>query len=498
MIDKESDLTSFTNAIDKMVAKNGHSWNELSDFYGINYKIREYTDSEIQRVLNSGSLEEQQKLSRNYFLKNGLYKQLIIYYATLLLYSGILIPNSVNGTSLSNSAIKKKYNAAIDYLDKINIPKVLTNFSIHSLVEGCYYGVIRSLSKTEFTILDLPIEYCRSYFKDFYGNDIIEFNVGYFDTINDKYVRDQALKVYPEVISSYYKRWIKKLRTISNWVRIPSDIAFCFPLFDDARPLFIDIIPAALDYDKAVGVEKERDLDEIRKIIVQHMPHLNDGTLVFEPDEAAVMHDGAVGMLSGNKNISVLTTYADVDSVVSKAASEANTNNLQKMYQNVYANAGTTSQIFAPEGSQAIPYSLKRGLSLMMMLAHKYESFISYIINQLFGNTNLNFTYKILPISYYNQSEYITDTLKLADKGYSFILPVLACGISQKELINIKKLENDLLKLDDLMVPLKSSYTESTSVSGNGPGAPEKKLEDKSPKTIQNENAIDNQGGQDG
>jgi hypothetical protein len=42
------------------------------------------------------------------------------------------------------------------------------------------------------------------------------------------------------------------------------------------------------------------------------------------------MHGGAVNMMKGNKNISVLTTYADVDAIVSKAASEATTNSLEK------------------------------------------------------------------------------------------------------------------------------------------------------------------------
>jgi len=64
-----------------------------------------------------------------------------------------------------------------------------------------------------------------------------------------------------------------------------------------------------------------------------------------------VMHAGAVGMMKGNKNISVLTTYADVDSVVSNTASEASTNALEKSLQNVYANAGVSGQLFAPTGS---------------------------------------------------------------------------------------------------------------------------------------------------
>ena len=108
----------------------------------------------------------------------------------------------------------------------------------------------------------------------------------------------------------------------------------------------------------------------------------------------------------------------------------------------------------------------------------------------MFSNSNITFKYSILPISLYNRSDYITDTLKLAQSGYSFLLPALASGLSQRELINIKSLENDVLKLNEVLVPLSSSYTQSS----NEVGAPEKKDEDKAVKTIQNEDAIDHQG----
>jgi hypothetical protein len=135
------------------------------------------------------------------------------------------------------------------------------------------------------------------------------------------------------------------------WVKIPTDIGFCFPFSDDGRPLFLDLIPAVMDYDEAVDINRERDLEEIRKIIVQKIPHLTDGTLLFEPEEALEMHAGAVGMMKGNKNISVLTTYADVDAVVSKTSSEASTNALEKSLQNVYSRASVSGQLFAPTGS---------------------------------------------------------------------------------------------------------------------------------------------------
>lgn len=484
---KERDLTTFKKIYEDMVAKNSTAWNESFEYYRSIRKVKNYTKEEAERIINSGSLLAQQQLSRNFFLKDGFYKRIIIYYATLLKYVGILIPNPAFGNKLSTPYIFKRYNNALDYLEKMKLPQLLTNFSLRALIDGCYYGVIQSVTRDDFVLLDLPAEFCRSNFKDFHGNDILEFDVTYFNSIVDADVRKQALKVYPKIISDHYRRYSKG-QVKTKWVKIPSEIGFCFPFTDDCRPLFLEIIPATIDYDDAVDVNKERDLEEIRKILVQKIPHLQDGALLFEPPEAEVMHSGAVNMMKGNKNISVLTTYADVDAIISKASSEATTNSLEKSLQNVYSNAGASQQIFAPTGSQALPTSITNDMALMMILANKYSHFLSYIINSLFANSNINFKYTVLPISWYNVTQYITDTLKLAQSGYSILLPAIAADLSQKDLINIKELENEALKLTEVLKPLSSSYTQSGEV-----GRPKLPLDEKSPKTIQNEESIDNQ-----
>jgi hypothetical protein len=65
---------------------------------------------------------------------------------------------------------------------------------------------------------------------------------------------------------------------------------------------------------------------------------LNDGRLLFEPDEAEEMHRGAVGMVRNNKNTTVLTTYADVDAIASRSSTEnASRNTLESMKQNIYS-----------------------------------------------------------------------------------------------------------------------------------------------------------------
>lgn len=487
------DLASFKRATAKMITTNDAAYGGLSSDRNRRSRLKDYTPEEIDRIINSGSLIEQQKLSRNYFYKDGFYKRILIHYATLLKYMGILIPNPSFGKNLSTDHIKKKYYSALDFVEKVNIPLMFGNCSIRALIDGCYYGIIIELDKNNFAMLDLPSGYCCSNLKDIYGNDVIEFDVTYFSTIYDLERRKEALKLYPKVISSAYTKWTNgKLK--SKWVIIPSDIGVCFPIFD-GRPLFLNVIPATIEYENAVETERERDLEEIRKIIVQQIPHLTDGGLLFEPEEAEEIHNGTVGMLKGNKNVSVLTTYADVDSITSKTSADTVSNNLEKMVQNIYYEGGTSSEIFAAKGSSSLATSLKNDLALMMVLANKYSNFLTNIVNSLYSNTNVNFKYNILPISWYNDKEYIENSFKLAGMGYSFLLPSLAMGLTQRDLESVKSLENDVLKLGEKLIPLSSAYNQAQAqVDANPVGAPPKEEEIKSDKTKANEESIDKTG----
>lgn len=257
----------------------------------------------------------------------------------------------------------------------------------------------------------------------------------------------------------------------------------------DDRPIFLNIISAALEYDEAKEINKERDLEEIRKILVQHIPHLQDSGLLFEPEEALEMHKGTVDMLKKNENLSVLTTYADVDAIVSKTTNDNALNSVDKALSNIYAESGSSSQLFGTDSNLSLSTSITNDMALMMILARKLENFITSIVNERYGNTNVTFTFKILPISYYNQKDYAETSLKLANSGYSFLLPALAMDISQRELSNVKDLENDVLKLKEKLQPLSTSYTETGNV-----GRPEKDAQDKSAKTIANEESLDRGG----
>ena len=484
-------ISSYSKAQQKMIATSDNTYGTLGTSRARYLeRIRDYTPEKIERIITSGSLAEQQALSRNFFYKDGYYKQIIIHYATLLKYAGLLIPNPSLGKKLSTSHISKRYYNALDYVEKMNLPVFLTDCATRALIDGCYYGVVVQLDKQNFSVLDLPSGYCQTRYKDLNGDDLIEFDVSYFNSIVDLTAKEQALASYPKFIRDAYKKW-QKQKSSNSWVIIPSDIGICFPFFD-GRPLFLSVIPASLEYDDAIQTEKDRDTEEIRKILVQKIPHLQDGRLLFEPDEAAEMHAGAVGMLKGNKNISVLTTYADVDAVVSKTTGESTSKTLEQIEKNIYAQAGVSGQIFSSTGSSTLDASIKNDIALMMYLANKFSRFITNSINRIYGNTNITFKYQILPVSIHNMDKFVDQSFKLSGSGYSYLLPVVALGLSQRDIVNLKELENDVLKLGEKLVPLSSSYTQS---SDNPTGRP--KLDDskKAEKTIKNEESLDNQAG---
>lgn len=486
---------NFEKASKDMIAtSNNNGSGTLWDNHYRKLKLRkDYTPEEVERIIKHGSLLQQQYLSKSFFETDGFYKKLLIYYANLYLYNGILIPNPMPGTNLSQKAVQKRYWNACNFLDKVDLKSIFSNCALNVLIYGTYYGVIQTLDKDALAILDLPASYCRSRYKNKQGIDLIEFDVSYFDTIIDEAERKLSLKAFPTHVSSWYKRW-KDGKVQSRWAFIPAESGICFPMFD-GRPLFLEVIPAAMDYDAAVDTEKERDLDEIKKIIVQKISHLQDGSLLFEPDEVAVMHEGTVNMLKNNPNVSVLTTYGDVDAIVSKTASEAASNNLEKMMKNIYYQAGTSSQIFSADSNLAIETSIYNDMSVMSSLISKFSVCITSLINRIFGNTNIFFKYIILPVTQYNQLKYADSTFKFATSGYSYLIPAIALGLSQTDIISLKDLENNVLKLDEKFKPLGSAYTNSIPSTQNSPGAPKKDASETSNKTEQNQISLEKQGG---
>jgi hypothetical protein len=129
----------------------------------------------------------------------------------------------------------------------------------------------------------------------------------------------------------------------------------------------------------------------------------------------------------------------------------------------------------------------------MMTLANKFARFVTNVVNDGFANSNINFKYTILPITHHNETKYIDGSYKLATAGYSLVIPALAQGLTQRDLVNIKDLENDVLELTDKLIPPQTAFTQNgaTGEGGEEGGRPTKESGEKKDQTLKNEKSIE-------
>lgn len=415
-----------------------------------------YSKQEINDIVNRGTPVQQAELSRYFFAVSGLYKRIILHYATFLTYSWILVPHIKNKKyKITDKKNANAYYEASDFCSSFQIERKCTLFAKDVLVNGAYYGLIHD-NGDYIAIQDLPFDYCRSRFKNQQDIDIIEFNMKFFDTISDADLRAEILKTYPKVVQKGYYNY--KHKNANCWIFIPAEIGIYFSYFEE-RPFFLDLLPLLDDLDDYKDIDKKRNLQSLKRILVQKVGS-NENKLYFEPEEAEEMHEGVLEMLRDNPDVDVITTYNDID-LLDLSGDEDETTEVSDVQDLIYESAGVSKELFCATTDTGLQFSLNNDLAMMMILGQRFAHFFTVILNTKFNNKKVNFRLLILPISYYNSTDYTSRAKDLAAFGYSFLTPILSTGIDQTSLSDLKNVENELLELDEVLKPLQSAYTQS-------------------------------------
>lgn len=499
--EKAERLSTFKTAVREMIATSDDSYSSItttSRSTPLNY----YTKEEALDIIHNGNPEALKDLSIAFFYTSGFYKRLLLYFATLLDYSILTVPHLEKDTSSPSTQVMNKYEEALGFIDNLNIKTLFTEFALKVFVEGAYYGILSTNGDGKFSVLSLPFAYCRSRFKTYEGNiDVIEFDVRYFDRIYNKASRDACIKTFPDEIRIAYNSY--KNHGTSSWYQVPIEAGIHFKLYDE-RPFFSNIIPAVIDFDEYREIEKAKDKQDLKKIIVQEMPHTNDGELVFEPEEVELMHKGVVNMVKNAAGVDILTSFGEVDVHDLQSVRSTIANNLEKISDSIYTEAGVSKQLFSADTATSLNRTIENDTGLVMILGNQFANWLTFVINNNFKTGGISFNCHLLPITFFNRFDMFKNSVQGATYGYSFLIPALCLGISQSNFLDLKKLENDILKLDKVMIPLQSANTQSgkeTEESGRAKAEQDPQNDihnqksdgNKSEKTIENINS----GGQE-
>ena len=425
--------------------------------------------------------------------------------ATLLTYNYIVIPQYNLDNAPKN--LKNTYNKNCKFLKAMNLEVLLPKINKTILREGVYYGFMKVGEKDQPIFYQLPARYCRTRFNDEFGLPVLELNAAYFDnTIYDEAERKSILSLFPKFVQALYRK--KKVGEL--WIEIPAtEGGMCFMFNEEGVPPLIAGMDAIADLQNARDREAERDKNELQKLLIQKLPiDKSSGELLFSLEEAQELHQSVCNMVGDNDTIDVLTTYADIslESVQEPdSTASSSTSRLEKYTSSVYDDMGVTSQIFnSSNGSTAITYSIKKDVSIMFSWSKQYEVWINAILrNRTKSETNYC-TIKFLPISTIFQKDSVDMYLKAAQYGYPKTMVGSALGLDATDLMQLSDYENKTAKLDQKLVPLNNSYTQSSSdknsknnektsnkttstpnLSNEG-GRPAKSIEDRADRTNEN------------
>lgn len=405
------------------------------------------------------------KISNYFYEISGMYQNLCTYFATLYRYDWYITPY-VNDDSAKSEKILTELSKALDYMDESGVKKLCNDIALKVIINGCYYGYQVETSRG-FTFQELPIEYCRSRYK--VGNrPAVEFNPKFFDVMfPDVEQKLRALKMFPdEFASAYVKYKTNKLNQnhtdgSRGWYLLDPDRAFKINLNNTDYPLLVNIIPKLFDLDEAQELDRRKMMQQLLKVIIQKLPLDKNGDLIFDVDEAKDIHNNTVQMLKRAVGVDVMTTFAEVD-VADLADKNTTTtrDELEKVERTVYNEAGVSQNLFNSNSNLALEKASAVDEASIRDLIYEFSELFGRVLRNKFPNNKkwcLHFMMLETTINNYKEmSKMYKEHTQL---GFSKVLAQVALGHSQSSIYATAHFENEVMKLQEIMIPPLMSST---------------------------------------
>ena len=513
MINRQSNVTPPHEPVDFSKIKIGLKTLEdavltIGDYQKVNSSLA--TKRKVLDAIKNNDYYTMYQISNYFFKVSGIYSRLIRYLAYLYRYDWMVTPYYDKET-VDTDKLLKNFSKTLTFLDNFKVKKVFGEIALKVIKNGCYYGyVIRNKDKA--SIQELPIKYCRSRFDVNVGTagarPAVEFNMKFFDDyFRDVTYRQQILKLFPEEFKKAYRLYkLGKLPPAfpgdqQGWYLLDPSNAIKFNLNDSDQPFLMPVIPALIDLDAAQELDKKKMEQELLKIIIQKLPLDKNGDPLFDMEEAAVMHNNAVGMIGRAVGVDVLTTFADVDvEDMADNSKSTQTDDLERVERSVYNAAGISQMQFNTDGNIALEKSILNDEASIWNLILKFEIFLNELIEPFNSAKKIVFRTQILPTTIYNYKDMSKLYKEEMQLGQSKMLSMIALGQSQSAILANAYFENEILDLVNVFIPPMSSNVMNADVlnrnkdGGEGDdsktGRPEKPDDEKSEKTIQNKESM--------
>ena len=418
-----------------------------------------YTVDEIMRYLRAPetSAATLRQISRQLYHTSTHYRRLINYYVFMPLWYYTVQPLAFDPSKANPQKYRKAYMKALKYLENANIPHEMMKVMLNGFVDGIFYGVIWQ-SSNSFYIQKIDPDICYlSAMEDGRWCFAVDFSR----------IRENQLYLYPPEFTTLYQQY---KTTGQKELEIPSAISFVYKPDESTMfpiPPFISLAPDVLELENIrdlLGSATELDNYKLLQMIVEtkdgqpSMPMaLNQ--MFLEHIQKAVPEGIGVAMSPGK--------LQEITFDRSKP-----TNNMQELstaISNFWYNGGTLGALFGNPDittSSAIRIAIKVDEEYIYGCLTQLERVLNALLKQLSGS--ITFRMQFIQCTVFSRDDVQKSLKEAATLGVpgSKIAYAATLGLTQSSLEGMAFLENEVLKVNDTWIPLKSSYNQSQGEAG--------------------------------
>ena len=444
---------------------------------------------------NPGSQSDScERLSNTLYTTNRIYQNLLDYLSNMYYWRYVSTPRRIKTKTgkLVESEYRNVYNKMIEVIEGLNVevsfPKLLLTIFKNGKVY--LYTRVNKNSKTITTII-LPDNYCRSTIMTQYGTSQIEFDFSFFDTLaTDEPTRQKLFELFPEDFKELYIQW-KQSKDYDKWIPLNPKFSTCISMNEAGFPTFLSVFYDIIDHKNYKLNELDRNTNGLERLVAQE---INLDSANMELPELQELHASMAEAIDGN-GTTLVTSPGSIH--VEQLQDERSTENkvLENAYKSIFDNAGFNNSLFVGDSVEALKTSLNRDMRFVWGYIEQLSNFYNLAINNLFNFGVYQLSFKILPISPYNEEEKLGLYRDNATLGIGIVDCLVASGIKQSDIEATLDME-EFLDLHDRLLPLASSYTQSSSTNSvenkedsntNENGLDDSKSEEKEEVNIKNE-----------
>jgi len=406
------------------------------------------------------------------------YRRLINDYADMLKWAYVISPLNFNSAKVNKESFKKQYIKVSNTLELMNIPDEMRKIVCVALRDGAYFGV-RWLDSTSSFIQKLNPDNCQiTHISD--GAYLFSFNMSKLD--------ESKLVYYPPQFESM---WRDYQSSGLSWQPVPADIAVCLKadpsVPDYSIPIFAATMPKLYTIANAESLQETASELSNYKMITGMIPLDDEGTPKLDYNLSMDYYKHLANAVG--ENVGVAVTPFELKSFnFEQSAGVADVDNIMRSIQHFWTSAGTSALLHGAPNNTAgvVKLAIKNDESLMFSMMKQCERLINrYLKTQMSGTYKFKITF--LPITEFNYDEQLSRYKEAINYGIGKSYYLAALGIPQYDVEGLDFIEDEVLNIDELLTPLRSSSTMSGESEEGRPEMDETDLGDSGASTRDND-----------